>query len=44
MKKWGFFAIDSGRERIASREALADLLTREASLVAQKSIVDYCHM
>src|SRR5688572_23384872 len=44
MKKWGFFAIDSGRKRIASREELADLLTREASLVAQKSIVDYCHM
>lgn len=44
MKKWGFFAIDSGRKRIAAREALADFLAREASLVAQKSIVDYCHM
>jgi uncharacterized protein (DUF2267 family) len=44
MKKWSFFAIGSGRERIGARAALAEFLAREASLVAQKSIVDYCHM
>jgi hypothetical protein len=43
-KKWRFFTIGSGRERIATLEELADFLAREASLVAQKSIVDYCHM
>jgi len=43
VKFWRFFAI-GGHERIASREALADFVAREASLVAQKSIVDYCHM
>jgi hypothetical protein len=43
MKLWRLFAI-GGRERIATRPALADFLAREASLVAQKSIVDYCHM
>lgn len=44
MKKWHFFAIGGGRARIASLDALADFLAREASLVAQKTIVDYCHM
>jgi hypothetical protein len=43
MKLWSLFAV-GGRERIATRAALADFLTRESSLVAQKSIVDYCHM
>lgn len=43
-KKWRFLSIGSGRERIATLEELADFLAREASLVAQKSIVDYCHM
>ncbi len=44
MKKWRFFAIGSGRERIATLAALVDFLARESSLVAQKTIVDYCHM
>lgn len=44
MKKWNFFTIGSGRARIATLAALADFLAREASLIAQKSIVDYCHM
>lgn len=43
-KKWRFFTIGSGRGRIATLDELADFLVREASLVAQKSIVDYCHM
>ncbi len=44
MKKWRLFAIGGGRERIATVEALVDFCAREASLVAQKTIVDYCHM
>ena len=43
MKKWNFFAVD-WRSRIATLERLVEFLTREASLVSQKSIVDYCHM
>jgi hypothetical protein len=43
MKKWRFLTIGGGRERIASLPALAEFLTREASLIAQKTIVDYCH-
>jgi hypothetical protein len=38
------FSIGRGRERIATLEALRDFLSREASLVAQKPIVDYIHM
>ena len=44
MWKWRFFAIGSGRAPIASADALLDFVVREASLVAQKTIVDYCHM
>lgn len=44
MKLWRWFAIDRGRARIATRAALADFLAREASLIAQKTIVDYVHM
>jgi hypothetical protein len=44
MAKWRLFSIGSGREAIATRAALADFLSREASLVAQKPIVDYVHM
>lgn len=44
MKKWRFFSIGSGRARIATHAALSDFLSREASLIAQKSIVDYVHM
>jgi hypothetical protein len=44
MKKWSLFAISSGRAPIATLDALVDFLTREASLIAQKTIVDYCHM
>jgi len=44
MKKWRFFTIGNGRGRIATLAVLADFLAREASLIAQKTIVDYCHM
>jgi hypothetical protein len=44
MAKWGLFSIGSGREQIATRASLADFLSREASLIAQKPIVDYVHM
>jgi hypothetical protein len=41
-RRW--FAIPTGRERIATIAELAEFLVREASLIAQKSIVDYCQM
>lgn len=44
MAKWRLFSIGSGRERIGTMAALADFLAREASLIAQKPIVDYVHM
>ncbi|MGH7003624.1 MAG: hypothetical protein ACREIP_06720 [Alphaproteobacteria bacterium] len=44
MKKWNFFTIGSGREPITTLAELDDFLAREASLIAQKTIVDYCHM
>jgi hypothetical protein len=44
MEIWRLFSIGSGRERIGTLEALADFLSREASLIAQKPIVDYVHM
>ena len=44
MKSWRLFTVGSGRAPIATLDALVDFLTREASLVAQKTIVDYCHM
>ena len=44
LKAWRFFAVPSGRTPIATLAALEDFLVREASLIAQKSIVDYCHM
>lgn len=44
MAKWRLFSIGSGRERVGTTAALADFLSREASLIAQKSIVDYVHM
>ncbi len=44
MGRWRLFAIDTGRDRIGTMTALADFLAREASLVAQKPIVDYVHM
>jgi hypothetical protein len=43
MKPWRWFAIDHGG-RIADPAALEDFMAREASLVAQKTIVDYVHM
>lgn len=44
MAKWRLFTISTGREAIATRAALSEFLSREASLVAQKPIVDYVHM
>jgi hypothetical protein len=44
MAKWRLFSIGTGRDRIATLAALADFLSREASLIAQKPIVDYVHM
>lgn len=44
MAIWRLFSIDSGRARIGTMAELADFLSREASLIAQKPIVDYVHM
>lgn len=44
MAKWRLFSIGGGRDRIATVAALADFLSREASMIAQKPIVDYVHM
>jgi len=41
---WRLFSTGRGRERIATLDALRDFLAREASLIAQKPIVDYIHM
>lgn len=41
---WRLFSISRGRERIETLDALGDFLAREASLIAQKPIVDYIHM
>lgn len=42
--KLSFLTFDRGHKRIADAEALADFVVRESSLIAQKTIVDYCHM
>lgn len=44
MAKWRMFSIGGDREPIGTAPALADFLAREASLIAQKPIVDYVHM